>query len=224
MKMASSVFNINHSLLRKVLSNPIHPEPAREVFLSHHAMVHASAISGASKPTFADETLSGLNEPAWRTIPLKSEHSIAWIVWHMSRIEDVSMNMLLANRAQVFTEGGWQKKLNVAVADTGNLLPPEKTIRLGMEIDLNALMEYRLQVGKRTRENFLALDPHEWKCKVELKRVARLIPEGAVAPYANGVPEYWSGLTYAGLLLMPATRHNFIHLNEILKMKRKFGS
>jgi hypothetical protein len=35
------------------------------------------------------------------------------------------------------------------------------------------------------------------------------------------VLEYWGGLTYAGLLLMPPTRHNFIHLNEALRVKKK---
>lgn len=221
--MTSTVFNTNHALLRKALSDLIHPLPARDLFLSQHAMVHASAVSEASEPTFEDEMLSGLDELTWRTIPPGTEHSIAWIVWHMSRIEDVSMNLLLANRKQVFTEGGWQKKLNIAVTDTGNLLPPEKTLQLGLEIDLTALLNYRLLVGNRTRENFLALDPSEWKHKVDPQRVSRLIPEGAVAPYATGVPEYWGKLTYAGLLLMPPTRHNFIHLNEIIKMKRKFG-
>jgi len=35
------------------------------------------------------------------------------------------------------------------------------------------------------------------------------------------VIDYWSGLTLAGLLLMPPTRHNFIHLNEALRLKQK---
>jgi hypothetical protein len=35
------------------------------------------------------------------------------------------------------------------------------------------------------------------------------------------VAEYWGGLTLAGLLLMPPTRHNLIHLNECVKIKKK---
>lgn len=31
---------------------------------------------------------------------------------------------------------------------------------------------------------------------------------------ARFVTDYWSRRTIAGLLLMPATRHNFVHLNE----------
>ena len=43
----------------------------------------------------------------------------------------------------------------------------------------------------------------------------------AVLPTGNAVIDYWSGLTLAGLLLMPPTRHNFIHLNEALRLKQK---
>ena len=33
--------------------------------------------------------------------------------------------------------------------------------------------------------------------------------------------DYWSKRNTAGLLLMPATRHNLIHLNEALQIKRR---
>ena len=32
--------------------------------------------------------------------------------------------------------------------------------------------------------------------------------------------KYWGKRDTAGLLLMPATRHNFIHLNEALRLKQ----
>lgn len=215
------LFNSGHTLLRKALADPAHPQPAIGLFLRQHAFVHSGMVSGSAQYTFTDIALEGLSNAEWRAIPEGCEHSVAWIVWHMSRIEDAAMNIVLVNGNQVFVEGGWQKRLNIAVGDTGNLLPPEKVIKLGQDIVIPALLEYRSAVGKRTRENVLALDPVEWKRKTDPSRVARLIPEGAVAPYATGVPEYWSGLTYAGLLLMPPTRHNLIHLNEIMKMKKK---
>ena len=186
-------------------------------------MVHSSAVSASPTPTYADEALSGLSDAALRAIPPGCEHSIAWIYWHIARIEDVTMNMLLANREQVFTSGKWQAKLNIAVTDTGNLMPLDKVAQLGELIDIPALKDYRDTVGRRTRENVQALDPAQWKRKVDPARISRLVPKGAVAAHATGVLDYWGGLTYAGLLLMPPTRHNLIHLNEILRMKSKFA-
>lgn len=52
-------------------------------------------------------------------------------------------------------------------------------------------------------------------------RLQRLKDEGAVLEGADWLIKYWSGLTVAGLLLMPPTRHNFVHLNEAISVKRK---
>jgi hypothetical protein len=45
--------------------------------------------------------------------------------------------------------------------------------------------------------------------------------EGAVVEAAQGLIDYWGRRNIAGLLLMPATRHNFIHLNEALRIKHR---
>ena len=65
------------------------------------------------------------------------------------------------------------------------------------------------------------LQPGEIKNKVDPVRLAGLAAEGAVAPAAHEIIEYWGGLTIAGLLLMPPTRHSFIHLNEALRVRQK---
>lgn len=59
------------------------------------------------------------------------------------------------------------------------------------------------------------------KQKVGPKRLQRLLDEGAVLPEAQGLIDYWGQGTIAGLLLMPPTRHNFIHLDEAQRVKRR---
>jgi hypothetical protein len=45
--------------------------------------------------------------------------------------------------------------------------------------------------------------------------------EGAVVEAARGLLDYWGKRNIAGLLLMPATRHNLVHLNEALQLKQR---
>ena len=78
------------------------------------------------------------------------------------------------------------------------------------------------------REEFLpeamaisGLSPEDLKKKVDPQRLQRVLAEGAVEPAAMGLIEYWGGRSVAGLLLMPPTRHNFVHLNEALRLKQK---
>ena len=52
-------------------------------------------------------------------------------------------------------------------------------------------------------------------------RLRKVMEEGALLPEAIGVLNYWSKRTIAGLLLMPPTRHNFLHLNEALRLRQR---
>jgi hypothetical protein len=48
-----------------------------------------------------------------------------------------------------------------------------------------------------------------------------VMDEGAVVEAARGLIDYLGNRTISGLLLMPPTRHNFIHLNEAERIKKK---
>ena len=79
-------------------------------------------------------------------------------------------------------------------------------------IDIEALRAYRLAVGPRTREIVKSLQPEDMKKKVESARIQRLREEETVLKAGQEVVDYWSKRDIAGLLLMPPTRHNFVHL------------
>ena len=131
------------------------------------------------------------------------------------------MNLLAAGRPQLFRRDGWQARLKIAAADTGNAGSPGDIARLSEEIDLEALKAYRLAVGRSTREIVQDLRPGQVKDRVDPTRLAQIMAEGALTPAAHEILEYWGGLTIAGLLLMPPTRHSFIHWNEALRVRQK---
>ena len=89
------------------------------------------------------------------------------------------------------------------------------------EVDIEALRAYRVAVGRRTREIVKQLGPEDLKRKVDPARLQRVWDEGAVVEAASGIVDYWGKRDVAGLLLMPASRHLIIHLNEALKLKRR---
>jgi len=131
------------------------------------------------------------------------------------------MNLLVAGTPQIFSQGNWPEKMNAPIRHTGNSMNREDVAHLSAVIDIEALLAYRLAVGQRTREIVQQLMPDALKQKVDPMRIQRVIDEGAVIEDARGIADYWRKRTIAGLLLMPATRHNYVHLNEALKLKRK---
>jgi hypothetical protein len=131
------------------------------------------------------------------------------------------MNELVAGESQVMKRGKWSSKLKTAIHHTGNAMSPAEVARLSRELDIVVLRDYRVAVGKRTREIVEKLPPESLKQRVDPIRLERVLDQGDVEERSKGIVDYWSKRNIAGLLLMPATRHNLVHLNEGLKLKRK---
>ena len=214
-------WNKQQKMLRALLENEDRHSEAISLFLSQHAVLHSAKMGQGTAWSFEDDVLDDVEEDAVRRRPGNEEHSIAWCIWHIARIEDVTMNMLVADRPQLFLEDQWRDSLGIAVLHTGNVMDDEDITVISNSIDIQALRDYRCAVGRRTQEIVKALKPGEIRQKVQPDRLQKVVDEGTVAQTALGLIEYWSKRTIAGMMLMPPTRHNFVHLNEASKLKQR---
>jgi len=214
-------WNEQQQKLQRALTHPDDHQKAIGLFLEHHAMVHSEKMSQTGLCSFEDEVLDGLTEADIRNIPENEEHSIAWVIWHITRIEDVTMNFLVAGSPQLLNQENWLEKMKVNSHETGNALDTAGIADLSATIDIGALRAYRISVGNRTREIVKKLQPDDFKQKVLRTRLEQVMKEGAVVEATRWLTDYWGKKTIAGLLLMPPTRHNFIHLNEAARLKLK---
>jgi hypothetical protein len=214
-------WNAQHELLRRLLMKDKDYQRAIPVFLDHHAAVHAAKLQTGAHWSWHDEVLSGLTPEQMRYTSKGSPHSVAWRIWHMARIEDATMNVLLADSMQVFESGKWRDKLEIDCRSVGNEMADADIVKLSEVINLKALFAYRLAVGKRTRTVVKRLNLTELSQPPAPDRLQRLVAERVVQPPALWLLDYWGGHPAANLLLMPATRHSFVHLNEIKRMLPK---
>lgn len=221
-------WNAQQKALRPLLNKTATHELGIAAFLDHHTMLHTSAVADSAhgsfanlRGSFADLLWQDLTAEQARYLPPNGEHTIIWCLWHSARIEDVTMNMLLAGRPQVWQDEAWSERLHPTNPDTANATTPAEVAALSASLDLDGLREYRAAVGRRTRENVQALEPGDLQQKVNPERIAAVRAAGVVAEEAHEIINYWSKRTLAGLLLMPATRHNMVHLNEALRLKDK---
>ena len=213
--------------LRRVMTSSDRFEEGMLLFFEQHASLHTAHIrtnncgDHIGNWSFEDAILDDLNETYFRRIPENCEHSIAWCIWHLARIEDVAMNILVADSPQVFVQAGWDERLGVPYRDCGNEMEDGDLLALSMEIDLQALRDYRSAVGCRTRQIAAQLRESDLREKVTPTRIQRVLDEGAILEAARGITDYWSRRDIAGLLLMPASRHNLVHLGEALQLKQR---
>jgi hypothetical protein len=214
------ILNKKQTKLREVMGQVRQFDQVMKMFFKQHAQLHSGKMAQADW-YFEDAVFENLTEEHIRRIPDKFQHSVAWLLWHMARIEDVAMNLLVAGSPQVFNMGDWQQQLGVDLSHTGNAMSLEEIDDFSKNVDINRLRDYRIAVGKRTREITKTLQAEDLKRKVDPLRIQQVWEQGALLRAASGIADYWRKRTVAGLLLMPATRHNIVHLNEALKLRKK---
>ena len=113
----------------------------RDLFLAQHSAVHTAAVGG-NKVSAAERVLNGLSDEQMRVRPREDLNSIAWLVWHIARAEDIFLNPVLAGRDQVFDDA-WMKRLGVTRKDFGIGMKSPEVSELTRAINLDALREYR---------------------------------------------------------------------------------
>ena len=208
--------------LRRIMESPGQFDESIRCFLVQHARLHSRQVTQAESWSLEDEVLKDISAEQVRRIPSGSDHSVAWIIWHIARCEDITMNLLVAGSPQVLLRDNWAREMKVSVYDTGNAMDRSALSGFSDAVDIGALRAYRIAVGRRTREIVMQLQPEDLKRKVDPARLQQVMDQGAVLAEARGIADYWGKRNVAGLLLMPATRHNLVHLTEALKLKYKY--
>ncbi|MBI4636314.1 MAG: DinB family protein [Candidatus Rokubacteria bacterium] len=191
-------------------------------FLVQHARLHGAEVAPVEGGSFADRVFGGLSDDQLRLRPGRGLNSLAWLLWHVARTEDVAVNLVIAAGRQVFDDG-WAGRLGVARRDIGTAMTDDEVSDLGARIDLAALRAYRTAVGRRTREVVGALPSAAWDEPVGPADTDRAVAAGAFGPRADWVPGLWQKRSRAGRLGSTAITHTAVHLGEALTVRSQAG-
>ncbi|TYQ15881.1 UNVERIFIED_CONTAM: DinB family protein [Acetivibrio alkalicellulosi] len=197
-------------------------EDAKILLYELHSVVHSAKVYEKQQPSYMDEIWEIPMEKVFRIRPSINDVTIAWNIWHITRIEDITSNILMANTNQVLNNE-WLERLNIRVKDTGNSMSDEETIYFSNEINLEELRNYRNSVGIRTRKIIENLRKEDLKRKFTKTQLDRVLIEGGIVEHPESIwlLDFWGKKTVAGILLMPITRHQIVHLNDCSKLKSK---
>jgi hypothetical protein len=215
MESHRKAWNKAHAVIRRILMKEKGYKKALPLLLEHHAAVHSAKLGG--RWPYQDEVLGGLNEAQYRYIPAGGQ-SVIWKLWHSTRVEDLTVNLLLAGAKCSLLNAKWLERLGTPYVDAGNDMPDADVARLSKLMNIKALLAYRLAVGRRTQSILRKLKSETLLEKPAPERILRIVNEKGVREKAAWLLKFWGGNPYANLLLMPMTRHLFVHLNEISRM------
>ncbi|MDR1665088.1 MAG: DinB family protein [Clostridiales bacterium] len=217
MKFFGEGFSEKHDELKKIIRNREKLSEAKQLFLALHASVHRSLVSGSPRNE-VDALFDDLQPQDYYFAPSPASKPVAYHVWHLARIEDLTMNILMSGGEQVFNPD-WQDKINAGITDTGNALTPAQAVELSKRINAKSLLYYRCAVGIRTRELVAKLSADDMRRKPSPESLDRLLTEGGLTEEADSIwlRDFWGKKDAAGLLLLPPTRHAVMHLNDCVK-------
>ena len=190
------------------------------MFLEQHALLHSADVT--SGPSMVDRTFGGLTDVEMRLRPAKGGNSLAWLLWHMARTEDVNVNLVIVDGKQVFDET-WARRLRVGRLDIGTGMTEEEVGDLGEQLDIAVAREYRNAVGRRTREVVGRCVAGFLDETVGPADVARASAAGAIGARADWLVTFWQGHSRTKRLATVGITHNALHLGEAQTLRSIAG-
>ncbi|NOU64739.1 DinB family protein [Paenibacillus sp. LMG 31461] len=219
-----NAWNVKHRALNASILKPAEHDKVVELLLDLHGSLYSSEMAGDLGVHSEEILMENMTEELLRWYPVPcsdTSNSIAWHLWHMARVEDITMNILAVGGKEVLYSDNWLEKMNIRFATPGNEMNEADMEEFNSYINIESLLAYRIAVGRQTREIVNSLKPSEVKEKVQASRILRLFDEKILNEDTKWLADYWSKKKVAGLFLMPTTRHNFLHMNKSIRIKDK---
>lgn len=186
---------IMHKELNKIIRKPEMSEISKKLFINIY-----SELKKQIDNVFI-ELKKSINE------------NIIWNLWHIIRIEDLIVNILIREKESILNEK-LKNKLNISITDTGNSLSKEEIKKLAKYINIDKLKYYSDKISEKTINLINQLKAEDMKRKINKINLDKIISGGGVSKDNLWLIDYWSKKDIAGLLLMPLSRHIIVHLNQ----------
>ncbi len=194
---------------------------ARDLFLEQHAAVHSAAVGG-NKNSAAERAFGGVTDAQMRVRPREDLNSLAWLMWHIARAEDIFLNVVIAGRPQVFDDA-WMKRLGITRRDFGIGMTSAEVTELTRQLDVTALREYRDAVGRRTREIVGAFQAKDWEGATTTEAMQTAAAAGAFGARGETMVKVFSGRPRSAILSGLALFHASGHMGEATTVRSAGG-
>ncbi len=149
--------------------------------------------------------------------------TIAYSLYHIFRIEDITANSLVKKGPQIFFANEYQRKMNSPIITTGNELAGQEIAEFSSKLDIDGLYGYISEVDTATTDLLKGLSYSDLKTKMTEADRENLIKLKTVSEDENAVwlIDYWCGKDVGGLIRMPLSRHWIMHIEACLRIRNK---
>ena len=194
---------------------------ARDLLLNEHGRMHSAGVNG-DRWSLAERTFGGLSDEQMRVRPREDLNSLAWLMWHIARAEDVFANVILGGRDQVMDEG-WLARLKTSRRDFGIGMTKAEVAELTGHVDVAALREYRDAVGRQTQEVVRGFGPSDWQGELQAAALEKAASLGCFGPKGDVAAKVFTGRPRIGILGALLVTHAAGHMGEAQTVRTAGG-
>jgi len=172
-----------------------------------------------------DRLLADASDAQLRARP-QGQNSLAWLLWHVARAEDIGVNAFAYDRPQVFDEGDWDARIAAGRRDLGTSMTSDEVTDLSGRVDVDALRAYWRAVGDRSLDTVRREGARGWDEPVDPARMRRIIREsGDYGPRVDTqrVETFYAGMTRGWAFAHLALSHSFGHFGEATVVRGMLG-
>jgi hypothetical protein len=156
--------------------------------------------------------------------PAAHLNSLVFTLWHVARVEDVALNVVLAGRGEVRTEGRWRDRLGLDEPRVGTAFTSQGVDDFGRAVSSAGVIDYWRAVRTATLE-WIGGAPGDGRGIAAPdgldQRLDGVFPW--IAPAASWLQQYWRGRPAEFFLRMPVVNHGFIHYGEMITIQSALG-
>ena len=187
-----------------------------QFFLLHHNRLYFESSGTLSR-------IEGLSDEQLRLCQ-HNINSIAWILWHMARCEDVAINRIIVDKDQVFDSDKYASRLKVSRRDIGTSMTYQEVVMLSNQINIDSLREYIITVATKTQKVIREL-PLEQLNQIPNRAYLNtiLFEEGALNKNSEWVAEHYSNKTKGWFLGHLSLTHPRGHLGQLILLRKLLG-
>ena len=155
--------------------------------------------------------------------PASNSNSIAWLVWHLARCEDIIVNTVIRGGPQVLRRVDWRRELGVDDERIGTGLRDEEVVDFGERVNVDALLDYWRQVRAETASWLDGGAPLEAFDEVPNLH-ERLASVPAIVPQeGTWVLPLWGRKPVSFLFRWVVIGHGYVHLGEMQAVRGQLG-
>jgi hypothetical protein len=149
-------------------------------------------------------------------------NSIAWLIWHAARTEDLVVQTLIKGEPQLLLDGDWSSRVGIDVSHIGTGLAEEEVGEFSKAINVQAADEYWKTVAKASFEWLKSISPEQLDEVIDVEKRLEDVPDVVVGGN-TALTQFWSNRTAAFLFQGPVISHGYIHIGQMQEIGGRLG-